>query len=288
MKLVSYLINDPNFYWKTRQLSKRRRFLVNDIYRGLCWGNIRLKHSDVLWGISPFSCDCGFIFVLSKRWALSKTSEASFTRWSGSRFICFSLLCALIVLFKKHLWGWCARLWWFFLGFVSFLSLSSSSLVSFSRVDKSHFMSVHSTSTAAVVICVDKKVTVSQIMSHGKWAQCGKNCSADSGGTDLSSQCILAGCCCPLHETAASLVTVACGWWHDWLWWAYRSPAWRAGLGPETWHQNGWAGNKTDPAWHWLLDLLWRPAWRRRAHFMRGNRAVTVKYMWWPAGRAVW
>lgn len=57
----------------------------------------------------------------------------------------------------------------------------------------------------------------------------------------------VAGCCCPLHETVASLATMACGWWHDWLWWPYRSPAWGAGLWPETWHQNrvGWQQDRS-------------------------------------------
>lgn len=30
--------------------------------------------------------------------------------------------------------------------------------------------------------------------------------------TVLSSRCIVAGCCCPLHETVVSLVTMAGGW----------------------------------------------------------------------------
>ena len=45
VRLISYFIGVPNSYGITRQLSKRRRFLVNDIYRGLCLRNIRLKPS---------------------------------------------------------------------------------------------------------------------------------------------------------------------------------------------------------------------------------------------------
>lgn len=72
-----------------------------------------------------------------------------------------------------------------------------------------------------VISFVDKKVTVSQMVSRGKWAQYGKNCSGQFCPLDV----FVAGCCCPLHETAASLVTMACGWWHDWLWRGISAPS---------------------------------------------------------------
>lgn len=87
------------------------------------------------------------------------------------------------------------------------------------------------------------------MMRHGKWAQCGEKwfCWLSVTGQFCPLDVRVAGCCCPLHETAEFLVTVACGCWHDWLWRPYRSPAWEAGLWPEIWHQNVWAGNKTAP-----------------------------------------
>jgi len=116
-------------YWITRQLSKRRRFLVNNIYRGLCLGNIRLKHSDVLWGNSPFSCQFIFSFLFSNRLNTATVSPGDeckcivhlMVRQSKRVGSCPSL-CFVYFIFKNHLWGCYDRLWWlFFLCFILIL-----------------------------------------------------------------------------------------------------------------------------------------------------------------------
>lgn len=145
----------------------------------------------------------GFFFFFSnllqlqQQWALWMNVNAMFTWWSGSHRSPLSL-CFV------YLWFY-SRLWWFFLGFILFHFCSIWSVpwlvpqwifssttrpllcLIFSSPHNRSFLMLHCSVRSIifmilccnVISCVDTKVTVSQMVIYGKWAQCEKKCSAD-------------------------------------------------------------------------------------------------------------